>query len=428
MTTRSSSARLPTRFWNLLAGGFAANVGDGIALVAFPWLASTMTDSPVLIGGVVVATKLPWLLFTLPGGLIIDRGDRRRVMIASNVLRFAVTALVTVLVATGDLGFPLLYLLLFVLGCAEVVYDSALITIVPAVVDEKSELHRANGLVHAAQNVGNDFVGGPIAGLLIGVALYLPFAAQSAAAAIGALALLFVPGAYRAGGSSRPAGKQTFADTRRELAEGFVWLWRHRLIRGVAVISGVMAATGGAALAVYVLFAREILGVGATAYALTLVVGGAGMIAGTQVVGRLVDRLGRALVLQLSLAGHGVIFVVGALSSNVVVVSAVLFLWGLFGALWNVITVSLRQVLIPDHLLGRVGSAYRLVGVGGPSAVGIAVGSVLVTVVAELSTRDAGLRTPFLLAGLASVAVTVLALHTLTERSIAAAEQTIEPT
>ena len=445
-----TARRLPGGFWKLLTAGFVSNIGDGLALVAFPWLAVTMTDQPILIAGVAIAAKAPWLVFSLPAGVIIDRSDRRRAMVASNIVRGVVTAVVAALVAAGHMNLPLAYLALLVLGCAEVVYDNSLVTMVPAVVTDKDQLFRANGWVHAAQNVANDFLGAPIAGLVAGFALFLPFALQSVAATASAIMLALIAGSYVARGDQGPtAAANTAATTgpatgpttgpttapararsgaRAELAEGLSWLWRHPLFRFFALTSSVMSATGAAILAIYVLFAREIVGLGPTGYGLTLAVGGAGMVAGTRLVDWTARRLGRARVLRYGLFGHGVIFLVCAVSPHVLVVSAVLFCWGLFGAYWNVITLSLRQVLIPDHLLGRVGSAYRLIGVGGPATLGVALGSVIVTVVAATATRDLGLRMPFIIGAAASLAIGVASLSRVTEHTIAAAEADLEST
>jgi len=422
-TVPARRQRLPGPFWNLLTGGFVSNIGDGLALVAYPWLASTMTGNPVLIGGVTVAMKLPWLVLTVPAGLIIDRTDRRKAMVVASVARVLTTAFIALLVVTGDVGFPALYLVLFVLGCAEVVYDSALLTIVPAVVPDRTQLDKANGWIHGAQNVANDFLGGPIAGFVLGFALFLPFALHSATAAVAAVTLALLPGAFRpmpsaAATAATTSGRGALASAWVSLAEGMIWLWRNRLIRFLAVVSGVVGATGSAALAVYVLFAREIMQTGPAAFGVTLALGGAGMVAGSQVVGWLTRRLGRIRVLTLGLVGQGFFLVLGGFNSNVVVISVVLFMWGLFGALWNVITLSLRQVHIPDHLLGRVGGAYRLVGVGGASALGIAVGSALVAALAVLVDRDIALRTPFVVAGAASIAAGLVLAARLTEKAI----------
>jgi MFS family permease len=361
-----------------------------------------MTDSPVLIGGVTVAVKLPWLLLAAPAGVLLDHTDRRKAMVASNAVRCLSATLVAVLAATRRIDFPVMYLILFVLGCAEVTYNSALIAIVPAVVPDKAQLDRANGWVHGAQNIGNDFLGGPVAGLVAGFVLYVPFALHAAAALVAAVTLALIPGSYRPKDVTRPRDRPV-ASAWSGMTAGLTWLWRHRLMRSIAIASGVIGATGSAALAVYVLFAREIMGVGPAAYGITLALGGAGMLVGSQVVGPLARRLGRMRVLTIALVGQGIFLAIGAFTASVVLVSVVLFMWGLFGALWNVITLSLRQVLIPDHMLGQVGGAYQLVGVGGANALGIAAGTGLVRIVAAVAGRDIGLRTPFMLAGVASV-------------------------
>ena len=121
------SAPAPSRFrglgpnyWRLWTASVVSNFGDGTSAVAYPWLATTLTRNPVLIAGVGVATSLPWLVFSLPAGVFVDRSDRRRLMAACNIVRCLLSAIVAVTVLLDVMTLPLLYATALLLGVAEV--------------------------------------------------------------------------------------------------------------------------------------------------------------------------------------------------------------------------------------------------------------------------------------------------------------------
>jgi MFS family permease len=111
-------------FWRLWGASTASNLGDGAATVAFPWLATTLTDSAFLIALMGVALRLPWLLFSLPAGALADRLDRRRVMVTMNAARSLLIGTLALLVALDAATLPLLYTMALLLGFAEVMVDN----------------------------------------------------------------------------------------------------------------------------------------------------------------------------------------------------------------------------------------------------------------------------------------------------------------
>jgi MFS family permease len=428
--TAVESRRLPATFWRLFSASFLSNLGDGLSLIAFPWLATTITTEPLAVAAVGIFSRLPWLLFSLPAGALIDRSDRKRVMVLTNTVRFVMLAVVAGAVWLDVMNLPLLYVAMLVLGCAEVMFDSATIVIVPSIVGG-SRLDRANGLISGGQGVANDFLGAPLAGVLISVALVLPFAGHALLAGVSAVLIAMIAGSYRAAAAA-PVGPPVAGDApaaprtplRVEVAAGIRWLWRHGLLWHVAVATAVINATTWPILATFVLFGQEILGTGARSYGLIMAAGGLGMLAGSQVVPWFTKHLGRGRTLALTVAVPGVLFLIGAATSNVWVAGAVVAVWGALVAMWNVVTVSLRQILVPDEMLGRVGSVYRFLGIGA-SSIGIILVSGLMSVVTAMADREAGLRTPFIVAGIAHLLLLVPAFlrfnNTQVERSVAAA-------
>jgi MFS family permease len=428
---------LGVNYWRLWTGSVVSNFGDGVSGVAYPWLASAVTRNPVQIALVGFATRLPWLVFTLPAGVITDRVDRRRLVVLMDVLRMVVTmgVAIAVVVAQADLsgsraigaethtspagaGFllPVLYVSATLFGVAEVLRDNAAQTLMPAVVDREN-LEMANGRLWGAEMLMNSFVGPPAGGLLLAAAFSLPFFVDAATFGVAAASLAFLSGSFRA---RQPEGVTERRSFGQNLKDGFRWLWNHSLLRTLAIVLGVLNAAAGAATATLVLFAQEILGLDATGFGLMASAGAVGGIGGSFLAARISRVLGSGTSLALSLfIGMMTLAVIGITSSAQLV--WMMFALGAFTAvLWNVITVSLRQLIIPDHLLGRVNSVYRFFG-WGMMPIGIFLGGLLVDGVTGLTERPTGLRSPYLAAALLHLLVLVLAAPRLTTARLDAA-------
>jgi MFS family permease len=441
-TVRERPAGLGANYWKLFSASTMTNLGDGLMAVAVVWLASSITRDPTMIALVGLASRLPWLIFSLPAGVITDRYDRRLLVAWMDVLRVAVIAgfAVVILVNQGDLPTPeqlaagtapppddsgLLLLLLafasFALGFAEVVRDNAAQTLMASVVD-KTHLEKANGRLWGAETTMNNFVGPPLGGVLIAVALALPFFLNAGLLAVGA-ALIFA-----LSGSFLPKGQTTSGKIRwrAEMGEGFRWLWNHRLLRTLAVVLGVMNMLSALAFVVMVLFAQEILSL-FEGWQFGMVITGTaiGAVLGSLVADRITKRLSPGTSLQVSVVGMGLSFTVIALTSSAGIVWLVGVASGLFIVLWNVITVSLRQRIIPDHLLGRVNSVYRFFG-WGTISLGTLLGGVLVSLGEPVLGREWALRMPFLLAGVAHLLLLLVVVPRINTPAIEAAQAAAE--
>ena len=186
-------APLGKNYWRLWTAHATSNLGDGIAGVAYPWLASAVTRSPLLIALVAVVSRLPWLVFTLPAGVITDRFDRRKIIILMDICRGILALLVAIAVTFEASSLPdldevgsgielqtnwFLYSVLIVtallFGCAEVLRDNAAQTLLPSVVKEE-QLESANGKLWSVEFVTNSFIGPPLGSFILGIAIFLPF-------------------------------------------------------------------------------------------------------------------------------------------------------------------------------------------------------------------------------------------------------------
>ena len=425
-------ARLGANYWKLWTASVVSNFGDGVATVAYPWLASAITRDPVQIALIGVATRLPWLVFSLPAGVITDRVDRRRLIVAMDTFRFGVTIGVAVFVTaiSGELLDPttaegttsgsawhlaVLYLAALAFGFAEVLRDNAAQTLMPALV-EAPALEKANGRLWGAEMVANSFVGPPVGGFLIAAAFALPFFVDAVTFAVSAILLLSLRGTFQPP-QSPSTEKRTF---RIDIVEGVRWLWNHDLLRTMAIILGVMNAMIMMALSTYVLFVQEILGLEAASFGVLLSAGAVGGVLGSLFASRVSRAIGPGASLFSTMAVSSLTFLATGLTSTAWVVWAMFVIQSFAGVLWNVITVSLRQAIIPDRLLGRVNSVYRFFA-WGMMPVGSLLGGIVVAVTDALGDRVAALRAPFWVAATVFAAMLLYALPRLTTERIEAA-------
>ncbi len=442
--------RLGANYYKLMAASTISNLGDGIGVIAYPWLASAVTRNPILIAGVAAAQRLPWLLFTLPAGVITDRRDRRRLMVGSNAVRAFLTLGVAAAVmlrqdslpspdeaAAGDVvGTDVgLYLVIvaatMLLGMAEVLYDNAAQTFLPAIVSQPN-LEKANGRLWSVEMVANQFLGPPLAGVLLLVAFSLPFYIDAATFAVSAALIAAIAATPRvraepaAGSDSDSAGSGWVGEAK----EGFIWLWRHPLLRPLAISLGLFNLLGTGILAVLVLFAQEVLRTSSTEFALLMTAGAVGGVIGGWTASRLADLFGDGPSLWIAVGVNGVMTTAAGLVSQWPIVWVTFAVSTVFAVLWNVITVSFRQTVIPDELLGRVNSVYRLFG-WGMIPIGAMVGGLIVTVSESFGGgRELALRMPFLVLGAGHVLLLAYAAPRLTSAKFAAAriEAGAEPT
>lgn len=397
----------------LFTGSAFSNLADGISALAFPWLATLISRDPFHIALVAFATRLPWLLFALPAGVIIDRSNRQTVMIRADLLRltlsFGVVALILAAPALPlDTGaghaLPLILALsaiAFALGAAEVFRDNAAQTALPMLV-ESGDLESANGQLWSIEQVMGSFVGPPLAGLLIALAIPVPFGFDAVMFALSAWCVWCIafPPRIRA---RLPEGFW------KEMKTGITWILGHRLILQLAIMLGVLNALTMMAMTILVLFAQDVLGLSAFGYGFLLTAGAAGGVLGGLLCPAIAARIGAGRSLIVALAVFPLPYALIFLTGSPVLVGLALFVEMFAALLWNVVTVSYRQRVIPENLLGRVNSIYRFFGWGMMPLGALAGGLIVGWSEAEIG-RDAALRLPYLLSAIGAAALFVYAL------------------
>jgi MFS family permease len=402
---------LSANFWKLWASSASANLADGIALIAFPLIAVGLTRSPAEIAGISVAAQIPMILFGLIAGGLADRLDRRWTMLAVQLLRVAVIGGLAVLALAGAVSLPVLYVAAFIIGAGEAFFDTNAQSILPAVVG-RDRLVTANGRLFAAETIMNSFVGPPVGGLLIAIAVPLALSGAAAGYALAALGLLLLAGSFRA---ERTQPRRRLAV---EIGEGIAYLVRHRLLltlSGMVALGRLGSAPFFALLALYAV-APGPMGLSEPGYGLLLVTFGVGSVVGSFITGRAVSVFGRPGVLTLATILFGLGILVPAVTSEPLVVGAGFFVAGVAVMAWNVTNVSLRQSLLPEQLMGRVHATHRFMANGA---------GLLGAVTAGAVGEAFGLRAAFAI-GAGIVLLGVLGRLVITDERIRAAESVAE--
>ena len=402
--------RLGTGFWQLWSSSSMSNLADGLFKVGLPLIGLTVTRSPALIAGVMTALTLPWLIAALPVGVMVDRRDRRKLMLVANGGRALALAIPAVLAASEALTIWVIYAVAFGAGLAEVIYDTAAQSILPQIVS-REVLTRANGRLYAAELSANEFAGPPLAGFLVTIGAVAAFATPAGLWLLAATILAMLRGSFRVQGGSR----QTM---RADIGAGLKFLWSNAVMRTLTMMTGIFNLASSATMAVLVVYAvgaSSAMGLSATGYGLLLTSVAAGSVAGTFVAGAIVRRLGRSRSLAIGMTVSAFFLGAPALTANPVVVAVGFFIGGIGLVVWNIIAVSLRQRITPDAMLGRITGAHRIFGWGGKP-----LGAALGGLIAELF----GLVAVF--AVMAVLALSLLGLmRYLTDEAIQSAEEEV---
>ena len=376
----------------LLGAGTLSNLGDGLVVLALPWLATLMSQNPMAIGAVAAASRLPWLLFAIPAGVIIDNAEHNKLIARADLLRAAI-ALAILMLAVNQPAEGAVWVLAglaFVLGSAEVLRDNAAQTMLPSIVDSK-DLEAANGQLWSSEQLTNQFIGPPLAGALIAAGIGIPFGVDAALLVLSAGFVWMITLAPRA---------QTKTRFRQALEEGVAFMRADTLLLRLAVVLGIANFIATATITVQVLFAQDVLAMSAYAYGLVLSVAALGAVTGSLLAPKLVGFFGTQRCLYLSIATWGVGYLSIGLSQSAYAMATALFFVMAAAMLWNVITVSWRQRRIPSALLGRVNSIYRFFG-WGSMPLGAMTGGLLVSVLEQELGREFALRATFICAGAA---------------------------
>jgi len=395
----------------LLTASTFSNLADGIAGFAYPWLFSLLTRDPLLISIVSVLVNLPRLIFVLYAGVIADKFNRQKILIFTRLGQVFLTSIFIVLIYLNLDNIPkevqfnepqfeskfliisAAYLLAFMFGLLEVTRDNAAQAFLPQIVS-KDSLPKANGRLFGIEIVTNNFLGTPVGGFLIGLSLITPFIFDTLLMLVSVFFITGIKGKFE-----RPEDINKDQNTSEMIKEGVEWLKNNTLLKRLAIYTGIANFFGSMQFPIMILFAQELIGLNAIQYSFLAYGAAIGGLVGSQVANKINAKLEESKTLLISVALFGIGMFAPYVTTNPFIVAGSFGLSSFGSVLWNVQAVSIRQALIPDNLLGRVNSVYRLLALG-LNPIGAIFGGAIVKILDNLFSREFALRFPFLLGGI----------------------------
>jgi predicted MFS family arabinose efflux permease len=405
--------RLSKNFQWIWASSTVANLGDGVLISAGPLLIASITREPFPIAMALFVQRLPWLLFGVVAGAVIDRLDRRRLIIVVDILRTAVLAVLALSIAFGYGNLPLIYAAMFVLGTAETFADNANSTIVAVAIPAEG-IGQANARLMGAKIVTNQLAGPPLGAFLFGLGLAVPFGFNAVcfALSVAVIARITLPPPH-------DTGPRT-TSMRTEVGEGLRWLWGHPPVRTLAIMITVFNITFGASFSIWVLYATERLGLSEVGFGFLLTASAVGGVLGSTVYTWLESRFSYAWLLRVGLIIETLTHLALVLTREAVVAGLVMGLFGIHAVVWGTTSTTVRHRAVPSPLLGRVTSVY-LIGSVGALALGTLLGGAI--------AQRWGILAPFWFAFVGSAVTTALIWRSLTNVAHAAeVDDSVVPT
>lgn len=355
---RIAPRRMGASFRWLLGSSWTGNIGDGIVLAAGPLLVASQTRDPFLVAMAVMLQRLPSLLLGLYAGAIADRVDRKRLVIAAELARAVVVAVLCLAIVTDQVTVSLVLLAMLLLGTAEVFRDTTTQTLLPMVVDP-DDLGVGNARLQSSFLLANQILGPPLGAFLFAAGMVWPFVAQVVmiAASVVLIARMATPrGAVR---------DLSGTNVVRDIKEGVAWLWRNDAVRTLALVIVAFNITWSAAWSVLVLYALDHLGMGEVGYGMLTAAAAVGGLASTAAYDRIERRFDLATVMRTCLLLEVLTHLGFALAPSGWVALMLMVVFGAYAFVWATVSTTVRQRATPTALQGRVGSAYMVAFVGG---------------------------------------------------------------
>jgi MFS family permease len=354
-----SARSLGRDFWLYFSGQTVSQLGTSFTLFAMPLLVFKLTHSATNLAITTAAEFVPYLLFGLLLGAVVDRVDRRRMMLSTDVARAAVIAVLPVLSVLGVLAVWQIYVVTFTQSTLGILFDCGQFAAIPALVGEE-ELVTANARIMATNNVG-PILGPSLAGALVAfvpVAQLLFVDAASFLVSAGSLAV--IRRSFNAGAEPTVRDGSRVRRLLADVREGLGYVWRHPVLRSISIMMALINFVDATAGTQLVLFAVRVLHASSSEVGFLFASGAAGIVVVSLAAGPIRRRLSFAVTALGALVVSGLALTAMALVHSY---PAALVLWGAssgFGLLLNINTGALRQAIVPPQLFGRVVSVAQV--------------------------------------------------------------------
>lgn len=385
-------------FNRLWAGSIVSNLADGVLIAAAPLLAITLTDSTVLISVIGAMVMLPWLLFAIPIGAMVDRVDRRFILAGANATRSAVIGILALGIATGHVSIYWLIASAFVIGICEVATDTTAQSLIPQILDEK-HYEKGNSRLQISETVIQGFIGSPLSGFLYALAIWLPFFINSVGYAVATLLALSIPIQYLQDVRVE-SSNETKPNFIEDIKFGIKYLYNHKVLRRLVLTTASIGLCYSAGTATLVLFIIKELELEPKYFGVILTIQGLGALLGAVVAPKASKKFGRSAMMTLGITSSSVLLFAQGFSPNIFVFVALATIGGFAISQWNILLMATYQTIIPTELYGRIHGTRRTLVWGM-----MPIGSVLGGVLAHFS-----LRLPLFVGGAISSIITIASI------------------
>ena len=393
------------RMW---ASSVVSNLSDGILIAAAPLLAITLTDSTVLISAIGAMVMLPWLLFAIPIGVLVDRVDRRYILAGANATRSAVVGVLALLIATNHVTIYWLLCASFVIGVCEVAADTTAQSLIPQILKEEN-FEKGNSRLQISETVIQGFVGAPLSGFIYAIAIWLPFFVNSLGFTISALLALSIPIKYLQDVRTDDVTKEKKKFV-ADMKFGIKYLYNEKALRRLVLTTASIGVCYSMGTATMVLFIIKELELPKQLFGVILTIQGLGAVAGAFVAPRLSKKLGRGNVMTFGITSSSAVLLLQGFSPNIYIFVALATFGGFAISQWNILLMATYQTVIPNELYGRIHGTRRTL-VWGMMPIGSLLGGVL---------AHYGLRLPMHVGGAIATTIALLSIKFLLNVSEAA--------
>lgn len=361
-------------FNRLWAGSIVSNLADGVLIAAAPLLAITLTDSTVLISIIGAMVMLPWLLFAIPIGALVDRVDRRLILAGSNAIRSTVIGGLALSVATGHVTIYWLIASAFVIGVCEVATDTTAQSLIPQILDEE-HYEKGNSRLQISETVIQGFIGAPLSGFLYALAMWLPFMINSIGYAVATLLALSIPIQYLQDVRTENA-KENKPHFIEDIKFGIRYLYNHKTLRRLVITTATIGVCYSMGTATMVLFIIKELELAPQYFGVVLTIQGVGALLGAIVAPKASKRFGRSIMMTLGIFVSSLVLLLQGFAPNIYIFVALATLGGFAISQWNILLMATYQTIIPNELFGRIHGTRRTL-VWGMMPIGSLLGGVL---------------------------------------------------
>jgi MFS family permease len=382
------------------AASIVSNLADGVLGAAAPLLAIALTDNTVLISALGAMVMLPWLLFAIPIGLIVDRTDKRLLITFTNSMRFITAGLVALAISTDTITIYWLLLATFLIGTCEVATDTAAQSLIPVLLDKKN-YEKGNSRLNVAETVIQNFIGAPLSGFLYATAIVLPFILNSLGFLVAAIFVLMIPAHLISHGSTDAKNDLEKKSFLAEIKFGLNYLWNDKPLRRLVATTTSLGFFYSLSTSTLILFITETLKLPTQYFGVLLAGSGSGAVLGGILTPTLSKKFGRGGVLAVAIFISSITVLFQGISPNVWVFGAIGFISSFTITNWNILLMSCYQVLIPSELYGRIHGARRTF-VWGVMPLGAFLGGVI---------AHTGLRLPLIVGGIATTLISLSAFR-----------------